>query len=40
MQQPLNQIEQEIRGTDNAHSQEQLCNRIRDGTGAMDGFTG
>lgn len=34
----MNQIEQEIRGTDNA--QEQLNNRIRDGTGAMDGLLG
>ncbi|ODV55469.1 tape measure protein [Lysinibacillus fusiformis] len=34
----MNQIEQEIRGTDSA--QEQLNNRIRDGTGAMDGLLG
>lgn len=34
----MNQIEQEIRGTNNA--QEQLNNRIRDGTGAMDGLLG
>lgn len=34
----MNQIEQEIRGADGA--QEQLNNRIRDGTGEMDGLLG
>ncbi len=34
----MNQIEQEIRGADSA--QEQLNNRIRDGTGEMDGLLG